>query len=1150
MEVTMNRRLWAAFLLGMSAQLFQVTVLRELMVAFWGSEMAIGVFYGAWLAFAALGSFWFAKKSRGVGGVFTLLSVLVLTVVCGIRAIWTFIPLDPLQPMPLYGVLLAVIAASAPLGIMVGAGFPLLCAKVESDQTGGNASSKAASQTYVYDAFGCLIGGALVSLWFAQHAWAVRGVSLGVAALAGALALIQSSRVLSIVLCAAALILGVSPLGKQLEEATEGVRLRQLSPQSHIVQQAWTKEGHLVVSEQGGLYSLWWDGAVSHSWPEPERELLEASILWGESGTITDPPQNILVIGGAFNGWVKHFLRAGAANVVLYERDPELFERLLELQTEEDRGALRDPRVRVEFGDVRQLIFNSDARFDLAVVAHSVPENAAQNRMFTAEMMQAVKQALRPLGVACLRGLPLTGYPSPETWAIDQTLVQTGRSVFESAALEAEKTGWLCLGSSESGVTDRGDILNLRWSTAVGSQNLALLSLFPRDETDRLMKKLLDTPVEINTDERPSIFAQVLLRSARDGKAYALFSWFKERSLLQLISPVLALLIVGIVLFRGDEREERLQKAATKGLWLCGCGAMGLQLTLLYRFQVVMGSLFSQVALLTGLMMAGLALGAALGQRFMERHHGVFWLCAVMAMSGAYGIWVPFLMEEADLTLFYVLSTLLGVFAGLVFTLSTQFFKQNTGGLANAADSLGGAIGGILGSLVMIPFFGLWKTSVFMGILFFGASGLMMAALVRRRPFYARLLKPWPSRWSTLWTTLALTAIFYKIGGIEIQSAPKEETTQGDLAQKEAEEPKIPLFEGFKNEFLPADLEALVPGSKDWKPLPGDFVAYQGELNGEPLYAAATAQLAGDIRGFAGPLNLLVVLDAQRKLVASSVVESKETPGFLKKLPPWLQKMEGTVLGQGELMTHLDGMSGATFTGRAAALSIERLAQSLKIANPGEKVQEISVPFPWIRVLVVCAMIIGGLWVLRLKKRWIHLLWLGGSLLILGVWLNHPVTLQGIWGLAAEFDLWGRPTLYLVAAFALVGGLFGRFWCRALCPFGAAQELCGAATCKRFKAPKAIVWQWCERVRYPFLCLIVIDLTGILGDLGLSHLDPMESFFAGPSHWTWYHGVIYLAALGGSIFIYRFWCRAFCPVGGFLEILNRIGRAFRQHTKG
>ena len=45
----------------------------------------------------------------------------------------------------------------------------------------------------------------------------------------------------------------------------------------------------------------------------------------------------------------------------------------------------------------------------------------------------------------------------------------------------------------------------------------------------------------------------------------------------------------------------------------------------------------------------------------------------------------------------------------------------------------------------------------------------------------------------------------------------------------------------------------------------------------------------------------------------------------------------------------------------------------------------------------------------------------------------------------------------------------------------------------------------------------------------------------------WY---ILPAALLGSLFVARFWCRLFCPVGLYLNEIVRIRRAIREHLFG
>jgi len=51
--------------------------------------------------------------------------------------------------------------------------------------------------------------------------------------------------------------------------------------------------------------------------------------------------------------------------------------------------------------------------------------------------------------------------------------------------------------------------------------------------------------------------------------------------------------------------------------------------------------------------------------------------------------------------------------------------------------------------------------------------------------------------------------------------------------------------------------------------------------------------------------------------------------------------------------------------------------------------------------------------------------------------------------------------------------------------------------------------------------------------------DPLTSFF-NLQFWKWSMIVIVTAALIGSVFYVRFWCRYLCPAGAFLSLLNNV----------
>ena len=121
--------------------------------------------------------------------------------------------------------------------------------------------------------------------------------------------------------------------------------------------------------------------------------------------------------------------------------------------------------------------------------------------------------------------------------------------------------------------------------------------------------------------------------------------------------------------------------------------------------------------------------------------------------------------------------------------------------------------------------------------------------------------------------------------------------------------------------------------------------------------------------------------------------------------------------------------------------------------------------------------------------------------------------------------------------------LFGNLYCGYLCPFGAAQELLGYVLPRRFRpAPIRDPMRAARFIKYVVLAVLIVGFF-IVRDRRTLAGDPLTSVFAlrsASSTWpVWMWGIAG-AALLGSLFYTRFWCRYLCPAGAFLSLLNHV----------
>jgi hypothetical protein len=253
-------------------------------------------------------------------------------------------------------------------------------------------------------------------------------------------------------------------------------------------------------------------------------------------------------------------------------------------------------------------------------------------------------------------------------------------------------------------------------------------------------------------------------------------------------------LLIGVAfaaILPGRERRER----ATSGSCVAATGftLMALQIFLLLGFQAVYGYVYTELAILIGLFMAGIALGSWLGmrreikkERFEEEsvsgheiadrgkdHLGGNFvnghdfsravnlknLNGALAPAGKLGLaTIQLLLALAAPALlltvsavgnlsslaatwlaaeiaFPALAALAGILGGFQFVTAAGIFLRNRGqgaglGLLYAIDLLGGCVGALLLAAYLIPVFGLWRTACLCAAV--NAVAALLAARVGR----------------------------------------------------------------------------------------------------------------------------------------------------------------------------------------------------------------------------------------------------------------------------------------------------------------------------------------------------------------------------------------------------------------------------------
>jgi spermidine synthase len=730
----------ALALIGFSAVVGQIVLMRELIVVFCGNEMSLGIMLATWLFWTAAGSslssrFVLGKQSarRAVAALECLLAMSLPPTIWALRASRAFfqtVPGELVGPIPM--LLTALVGLS--LFCAVSGALFVTAAKMCGQES--NLSARmAASSAYMLEAAGSAVGGILASIVLLrlldafQIAFVVFALNLSMAAVL-LFRMSRKQRPLFAVVATLCAFLLVSFVAPRMNRSAE-VRLWQ---GFHVADSRDSIYGNLTVTETDNMRSIYDNGAILANAPDEAaaEESVHYALLEHQA------PKHILMIGGGVNGSIAVALKHPAVESIDYvELDPALIGMARQYFPEQSAPLFSDPRVRVHYADGRSYLRSASESFDVIVLNVPDPQTAQLNRFYTAEFFQSARQHLAPGGMLAIELRSSEETISPALAEFLRCIQRTLQEAFPYVVAIPGDTIHFFAAPQPNVLTDDPQVLIARLHkrnlhTQYVSEYFIPYRMMPERmaQVREQLSPLVSTPV--NRDLAPIAYSfDIVLWGAqfRGGST----RWFQSAARIPfanvLTATLAALLLATIVLAMVRTPQRRARLAAAYCTAATGFTLMALQVFLLLGFQSIFGYVYHQLAILIGLNMAGITLGSWLGMRRTRLNNGSAHR-AMAATQFLLTLSVPALIVAISLMAkitsagttwvaaqcaFPALAALAGMLGGFQFPVAADIFlrdgsnAQKVGSLY-AIDLLGGCAGALLLCTYLIPVFGFWRT--------------------------------------------------------------------------------------------------------------------------------------------------------------------------------------------------------------------------------------------------------------------------------------------------------------------------------------------------------------------------------------------------------------------------------------------------------
>ncbi len=1092
----MKKAAWPAlvFSLGFFALAAQTLLFRGFLAAFEGSELGVGLFFGSWLTWVALGApFGRAYKSKNLISYALLYLPAFLLQFYLIENVRRLEGIASYEPIPFGAMLAASFLANAPMGLLTGFLFTTACGCAPAE------SNLPVARVYILEALGAFAGGVAVTLLLragaaAETVFLLAALPLTVAASLGSRPAVALPLALGACL--------VSGLDRKWAEADNRAAWGRLMLEEHYRGSFATAQGRAFYGERAGDFLVMSWGGVTGTLPGRERasEVLALHLAQRPGA------RRVMVVGEGAPATALRFSELPQIERVAWlHPDPEYPRALWDVLPERFRG-----RVEIPGRDVREFARESPGGFDLILLDLPDVTTLAQNRYATREFFDLLKGALAPGGLVSVRVTGGENYVGGELAYLGSSMLATLEAVFPNVALKAGDESWFL--GSDAEVSASPAELRDRFAAVPGAAALyppeGLLSLYLPDRIAFQMEAYRTRLAEagVNTERRPRALLYGMaaaLRRAGIPLARRLPDLPQAVFWIAACGIGLYALLRAVYLFRSRSPGTALFDAGFL-VFSAGMGGMALSVVLMVLFQSRFGSLYLYAGLMSSLFMLGLAGGGALRRGPLP---GVAVFAGVLLL-------VHFAAGGAPWAVFAGLFALAGGAAGMFFPAAARRMQEAgrdaawSGARLETADHLGGAAGAVLGALLFLPLCGTGATLILLGLLV-GVNAV--PELLPRRGVSedrCRAAAYGVLGFAAFLLLASQVAVFVRSGreGLKLEAAARE------------------MAPGV-------ELQSRTTGGFTW------FAAGDG-------YIFRTRPLAGGISGYGGPLDIAVRVDAAGRLLGMRILESSETPVYQKMTEAW----QGGLIGRNIFQSFDDvhAVTGATVTSDALTRTLEEAGRNFAGRALGRRVAAgrgggvpVEAGFFWLAGLAAAAIIVR-----YHPRRWLRQMLLMVSFAVAGLWLNLQYSPVQV------FSLLSPPSPGLTAAFFLAAGvpllvaLFGNIYCGSMCPFGAMQELAGELKGRRGMDPGRDVWRRGRAVKYGLLALLAAAFA-LTRDPSVFSADPLVTFFSDArSGWVLGLG---LAVTVLALVFRRFWCRNLCPAGAFLSLVSGL-RLLRRIT--
>jgi len=711
--------------IGFVSILGQVVLLRELNVAFFGSELIYVLALSIWLFCTALGATaarWKILASISViRWLFLAVGLLFLLDLVFIRSIHLVFAGIPGSYLPFFQQLSAMTLALLPVGVCLGLLFQIVANRfIQEGET--------LALAYAVESGGGLIGGALATTAISVH---ISNFSTAVVCSISALfativGLDRSSprtvfgrTLIPLFSVSVLLLMAALWFNRPIDEALTGWN------HPRLLATVDTPYGRSTITGSKGQISLFQNNALAaESQGTSAEEFVHLSALQHPK------PESILILGGGIEGLMREAQRQKARHIDHIELDRRAWKLAVAYLPE---GYLQSPLLQTtqtRFTDPRVALKNRKQKYDVVLLGMPEPDSAQSNRYYTYEFFRQVSAHLSSNGVFALRLRYAENLWTSHLLRRASSIHRALLKVFPHVTV-LPGTSAILIASRNALVQDPKLLVERFIQRGVKTQMVSpgyIRYLYTNDRFHEIKTRLAKIKEPPNSDTRPVCYQHTMMIWL--SQFFPRLA-FMDLSGLDAVNRALA--TIGFTLFAAlsflfflVRRRSNLRRLLLASV--AGFSAMVIESVLIVNYQARSGVLYQDLGILLTLFMTGLATGAVLldgvwrsGWRkplaSVINEHAKIWLgvgiLIAFVVLDLYSIWIVSSDYDHQLILNGTGLFCSGALVAALFayaSLEAVPEQNSVRSLLYAADLLGGCLGSLAASLFLIPILGVINT--------------------------------------------------------------------------------------------------------------------------------------------------------------------------------------------------------------------------------------------------------------------------------------------------------------------------------------------------------------------------------------------------------------------------------------------------------